>query len=56
MSQAKQDAAYLYEHYKQTNEKGFVEMLFQRITKQKTPRETQAIANEFKKLIKGVTA
>jgi hypothetical protein len=53
MSQAKHDAVYLFEHYKQTNEKGFVEMLFQRLTKQKTPREAKAIANEFKKLIKG---
>ena len=55
MSKAKQDAAYLYEHYKQTEgNKGFVSMLFDRIVKQDglNTKQAQTLANEFKKLLK----
>ena len=54
MSQAKMHAAYLFEHWKQSGEKGFVEMLFSRIVKSNklTPRQAAAIATEFRNLIK----
>ena len=53
MSQAKTHAAYLFEHWKQSNEKGFVEMLFSRIVKSDklTARQAAAVAAEFRKLI-----
>ncbi len=54
MTQVKQDAAYLYEHYKQSG-KALAETLYQRIIKQNKLKnwEAQALANEFRKLIKG---
>ena len=54
MSQAKTHATYLFEHWKQSGEKGFVEMLFSRIVKSNnlTPRQASAVATEFRNLIK----
>ena len=52
MMQAKNDAIYLMQHYKQTDNKGFVEMLFTRLTKDKTPAYAARLAKEFKALLK----
>jgi hypothetical protein len=52
MNQAKTDALYLMQHYKQTDNKGFVEMLFTRLTKDKTPAYAARLAKEFKALLK----
>lgn len=54
MTQAKTHAAYLFEHWKQSGQKGFVEMLFSRLVKNNnlTPRQAVAVATEFRKLIK----
>jgi hypothetical protein len=55
MTKAKQDAAYLYEHYIQSGKnKGFVEMLYNRVVKQEGLKlwEAKALANEFNKLVK----
>jgi hypothetical protein len=55
MTKVKQDAAYLYEHYLQSDKnKGFVEMLYNRIVKQEGLKLWQAksLANEFNKLRK----
>ena len=55
MSKAKQDAAYLYEHFIQSGKnKGFVEMLYNRVIKQDGLKlwEAKALANEFNKLVK----
>ena len=54
MNQAKTHAAYLFEHWKQSNEKGFVDMLFSRIVKSNklTPRQAASVAKEFRKLVK----
>ena len=52
MSQAKTHAKYLFDHWKQSNEKGFVEMLFSRIVKDLTSKQAEAVAREFRKLIK----
>lgn len=51
MSQAKNDALYLLQHYKQTDSKGFVEMLFVRLTKDKPPIYAARLAKEFKLLL-----
>lgn len=53
MSKCKQDAAYLYEHYKQGG-KGLAELLYQRIikTEKLKPWEAVALKNEFVKLLK----
>lgn len=51
MSQAKNDALYLLQHYKQTDSKGFVEMLFGRLTKDKPPSYAARLAKEFKLLL-----
>lgn len=57
MSQAKTHAKYLFNHWKQSGEKGFVEMLFSRIVKRDklTQRQTEAVASEFRKLKKAQT-
>lgn len=54
MSQAKTHAKYLFDHWKQSGEKGFVEMLFSRIVKcdKLTQRQTEAVVSEFRKLKK----
>lgn len=55
MSQVKLHAAYLYEHYKQSdNNNSFVDMLYNRIIKQENLKlwEAKALANEFNKLRK----
>jgi hypothetical protein len=55
MSKAKQHAAYLYEHYLQSDKnQGFVDMLYQRIVQQEQLKlwEAKALANEFNKLRK----
>lgn len=55
MTKVKQDAAYLYEHYLQSDKnKGFVEMLYNLIVKQEGLKlwQAKALANEFNKLCK----
>jgi hypothetical protein len=54
MSKMTAHAIYLFEHYKQTHNQGFVEMLFDRIVKAEKLKlwEAKALANEFKKLLK----
>lgn len=55
MKQVKIDALYLFEHYKQSGEnRNFVDMLYQRIIKQRALKlwEATALKNEFIKLIK----
>jgi len=55
MSKVKQDAAYLYEHYLQSeNNQEYVDMLYQRIVKTEQLKlwEAKALANEFNKLRK----
>jgi len=49
----KQDAQYLYEHYKQSG-KNLAEILYQRIVKTENLKlwEAKALANEFHKLVK----
>lgn len=54
MRQVKADAAYLFEHWKQSGEnRAFVDMLFQRILKERNLKlsEVSALKNEFRKLI-----
>jgi hypothetical protein len=53
MSKIKSDAAYLFEHYKQSG-KNLAEILFNRIIKQENLKrwEAKALANEFNKLVK----
>lgn len=53
MSKAKQDAAYLFEHYKQSGE-GLADTLYQRIVKTEGLKlwEAKALRDEFRKLIK----
>ena len=54
MSQYKTDAAYLYEHYKQSGQ-GLANTLYERLIKQNNLKlwEAQALKNEFLKLLKG---
>lgn len=54
MRQVKADAAYLFEHWKQSNEnRAFVDMLFQRLLKERNLKlfEVAALKNEFRKLM-----
>lgn len=55
MKPYKQDALYLFEHYKQSGA-GLAQELFNRIIKEKQLKvfEASALKNEFNKLIKGV--
>jgi hypothetical protein len=54
MNQVKKDAQYLFEHWKQSNDKNFVDMLFNRIVKSENLKtmEVAALKNEFRKLIR----
>jgi hypothetical protein len=53
MSKVKSDAAYLFEHYKQSGA-SLANTLYQRIVKQDNLKlwEAKALANEFRKLVK----
>lgn len=55
MSQYKNDALYLYEHYKQSGE-SLANTLYERLIKQNSLKlwEAQALKTEFLKLCKGV--
>ena len=57
MSKVKADAAYLFEHYKQSGA-GLADTLYQRIIKQENLKlwEAKALANEFRKLVKTIEA
>jgi hypothetical protein len=56
MTRAKHDALYLMQHYKQTDNKGFVEMLFTRLIKDMPPAYAARLAKEFKTLLRASKA